>query len=387
MKFSEHTKGILKMRIKFVDLGKLHEPIINEINEATNKVINKSNFVLGEELSEFEESWARYTKQKYAVGVSSGYHALELSKIAVMPKLYEQHYNEYYDSGFSVIIPTNSFIATANAFSNMFIQFSDIDPLNHLIDTEKLENTLISDIIVPVNLYGQPCNMNKIEKLPDKHNSIIITDSCQGHGTDPKLIGRGIMTCYSFYPSKNLGCFGDGGIITTNNSEIADRLRLLRSYGENPKNNHKIIGYNCRLDTIQAAILNVKLNYLDEWNDKRKEIAKQYHEELDAELNEYYNVRLLPYNNDSVYHLFVIEAENRDKLKKFLEDNDIETGIHYPIPIHKQDCYRKFNNISLPIAEDKAKKILSLPIHPYLQTEEVSHVCNKIKEFYSGVCS
>lgn len=374
---------VQKIMIKFVDLTSLHRPLLREIGESVNKVINKSNFILGEEVQIFEENWARYTKQKYAVGVSSGYSALELSKKACS-----------LDEHSEIIMPTNSFIATANAFyDNNDIIFSDVSPDNLLLDTKILEENFRSseleydtcDCIVPVHLFGQFCVMDKIKSLADKYNCKIITDACQAHGLDHKLIGKGLCTAYSFYPSKNLGCFGDGGIITTNDQEIYEKLKLLRSYGENPKNIHKIIGYNCRLDTIQAAILNVKLNYLNEWNNQRREIAKQYHEELEDNNELENNIRLLPFNEESVYHLFVIEIldknKNRDKLKEFLAENSIETGIHYPIPIHKQYCYKEYS-ISLPVAEEKAKRILSLPMHPCLQPDEVSYVCDKIKEFY-----
>lgn len=370
-----------KRKIKFVDLKKLHEPIIKDINESINKVVNKSNFILGEDVQIFEENWARYTKQKYAIGVSSGYHALELAKRTC--SLYE-----YSD----ILIPTNSFIATANAFYNDWndIIFSDINSDNLLLDAKDLEENLkllrfdddIVDCIVPVHLYGQPCEMDKISSICKKYDVKIIEDACQSHGVNPRLIGKGLCTTYSFYPSKNLGCFGDGGIITTNDQEIYEKLKLLRSYGENPKNQHKTIGYNCRLDTIQAAILNVKLNYLDEWNNQRRDTAKQYHEELEGKLDNN-NIRLIPYNRESVYHLFVIETKNRDNLRNYLSENGIETGIHYPIPIHKQMAYNNYNNISLPIAEKKADMILSLPMHPYIESDEISYVCNKIKEFYS----
>lgn len=362
-------------RIKFVDLEKLHNPIMNNINKAINKIIQKNNYILGEELIEFEENWAKYTKQKYAVAVSSGYSALELSKQAVI-SLLEYKYCW-------AAIPTNSFIATANAYNDNDhpIYFLDVYSDNLLLDIEKLEDKLEIgqpvNCIVPVHLFGQPCNMDKLEKLANKYNSQIIEDACQGHGIDSKLIGKGVTTCYSFYPSKNLGCFGDGGIITTNDKDIADKLRLLRSYGEIEKNRHDIIGYNCRLDTIQAAILNIKINYLDEWNENRRDVAKQYHEELEN----VDNLKLLPYNKDSVYHLFIVEVNDRNGLKNYLLKNGIETGIHYPIPIHKQRAYYNHNNISLPVAEDKARRILSLPMHPCLQTEEISHICNRIREF------
>ncbi len=373
------------MKVKFVDLNKLHKPILSEINESINKVIEKSDFINGEEVKIFEERWAKYTNQKYAIGVSSGYSALKLSNKALL---------HWYCS--NVIIPTNSFIATANAFYDKHIYFTDSDKYNHLINYSYFKD-MIFNCIVPVHLYGQPANIKQLLKLrkSEKIKFKIIEDACQAHGVSNKLIGQGDATCYSFYPSKNLGCFGDGGMITTNNKEIANKLYLLRSYGENPKNNHNVIGYNDRLDTIQAAILNVKLDYLDEWNNKRREISKQYHEKLEN-IN---NVHLLPYNKNSVYHLFVIEIINsstnkyvienklseRHQLIQYLRKNKIETGIHYPIPIHKQKAYEINNNLSMPNAEHQSLIKLSLPIHPNLDSAEVSYVCNKIKDFYESL--
>ncbi len=715
--------------IRFIDLEKLHKPIRNEINIAINNVINRSAFIQGIELDDFEEAFAKYTNQEFAVGVSSGYHALELAKIAYLYKkalkeeltcIEECLYNT------SVAIPANTFIATANAYSDCMIQFTDINPDNHLINIkEKLkfikehyDTHIMPDLVIPVHLYGQPCDMEGIMKLCKSHDDYntditIIEDACQAHGASTKLIGKGLATCYSFYPSKNLGCYdekteiftsrgwinfkdlceedlvatiednimrfrptlkifkyvyngfmykfhnkgidllvtpnhnmyikiwnksdfyleeawklvrhsqwnfkqeipyeyidkthfvlppvfmkknaysgiiipereidmnlwleflgyyisegsvdinngchrititqypnskyyndmkncieslwgntlknehtkklsfcsqqiyeylvklghshekhipnefknlppeklkillialikgdgiflddyprkyytvskqladdiqeiaikcgiyttisynqdrkiyvlnfnkyinktmvrekhvnlefytgnvyccevpshillvrrngkvcwsgnslGDGGMVTTNDKEIADYITLLRSYGEHPKNTHEFIGYNCRLDTIQAAVLNIKLKYLKEWNNNRKEIARQYHEELDI-LDVNY-IRTLPHNDDSVYHLFVIEAANRNALKNHLASTGIETGIHYPTPIHKQVAYKGYldENESIPIAEQKASIILSLPIHPCMESDEVKYVCKRIDEFY-----
>lgn len=352
------------MRVRFVNLYQLHNPIIHEIHDAMDDVAYKGDFINGTALQEFEEKWAKYCGKKYCVGLSSGFHALQLSKEAIRKS--QQQY---------VMMPSNSFIATASAFYDMHIIFHDINPENHLIKSHYID-FLGNSIYVPVHLFGQPCDSKTIE-LAKKNNVTVIEDACQAHGS--KHIGFGDIQCWSFYPSKNLGCFGDGGAITTNNQELAEKIRMLANYGAKEKYKYNIIGYNCRLDTIQAAILNVKLNYLDEWNKKRQEVAKSYHEKLSDEIKGF---KLLPYNNKSVYHLFVVESDFRDELKGYLFIYGVETSIHYPVPIHKTPAFKLYNNYSLPITEEKAAKILSLPIHPYLTEKEIEYVCDIIKKFY-----
>ncbi len=342
--------------IKFVDFNHAH--LMKEIQERISKVVLKRDFINGEELQEFESAWAKYCGQKHCVGVSSGFHALQLAKESLHLRVCA-----------GIAIPSNTFIATANAFSDKAIQFVEPNWKNHLVSRFPAET-----VLVPVHLYGQPCNMDFIMNQARLYSSFVIEDACQAH--DANGIGKGDATCFSFYPSKNLGCFGDGGAVVTNNKNIAERVRMLANYGMKEKYNHEIVGYNCRLDTIQAAILNVKLPYLNEWNNARRDVAKQYHEELEG-VN---FIRLLPYNPDSVYHLFVIECLERDKLKQFLFYNGIETGIHYPVPIHKTPSYRKFNSLQLPVSERLSKEILSLPMHPFLVEGEVTNVCVKIKE-------
>lgn len=345
------------MMIKFVDFNHAH--LMKEIQERISKVVLRKDFINGEELQEFESNWAKYCGQKHCVGVSSGFHALQLAKEALTLSKWT-----------NVSIPTNTFIATANAFSNTSIQLVDCNWKNHLVSVFPAAN-----ILVPVHLYGQPCNMDYIMDQSRLYSSFVIEDACQSHGA--KGICRGDATCFSFYPSKNLGCFGDGGAVVTDNQDLAERVRMLANYGAKEKHNHEIVGYNNRLDTIQAAILNVKLPYLDKWNNARRDVAQQYQEELE-EVN---FIRLLPYNPDSVYHLFVIECLERDNLKKFLFEKCIETGIHYPTPIHKTPAYKTFNNLQLPVSERLSREILSLPIHPFMVEGEVTYICGKIKEF------
>lgn len=343
--------------IKFVDFNHVH--LMKEIQERISKVVLKRDFINGEELQEFEAAWAKFCGQKYCVGTSSGFHALQLAKESL-----------HLLTCAGVTIPANTFIATANAFSDRVIQFVDPDWKNHLV-SEFPDET----IFVPVHLYGQPCDMDYIMDQANLYSSFVIEDACQAHGA--KGICLGDAACFSFYPSKNLGCWGDGGAVVTNDKDIAERVRMLANYGAKEKHNHEIVGYNCRLDTIQAAVLNVKLPYLNEWNNARRDVAQQYHEKLEG-VN---FIRLLPYNPDSVYHLFVIECLERDKLKQFLFENGIETGIHYPTPIHKTPAYKTFNNLQLPVSERLSMEILSLPIHPFMVEGEVTYVCDKIKEF------
>lgn len=356
------------MIVKFNDLNKLHAPIMCEIQENILDVIKKSDFINGEALQEFESNWARYTGKKYCVGVSSGFHALQLSGRALGVKY--------------PIVPTNSFVASASAFEGCRLWLAEIEPVSHLIDLNMIPYRYLDiDTIVPVHLYGQSVDMHHIRNIANDYNYKIIEDACQAHGN--KQIGLGDVSCWSFYPGKNLGCLGDGGAVTTNNNDYAYRIRELANYGSTIKYKHYRIGYNCRLDTIQAAVLNVKLPYLDDWNESRRQVAQQYHEELDG----FEKIRLLPYDPNSVYHLFVIESQPnlRDSLREFLKTSGIETGIHYPIPIHKQEAYKQYNHERRIVAESKADKILSLPMHPNLESDEVKYVSDKIKEFYNGI--
>jgi len=253
------------------------------------------------------------------------------------------------------------------------------------IDADKIEQSITNKTkaIIPVHLYGQSVAIKKILGIAKKHKLHVIEDCAQAHGAEyaGKRVGTfGVMGCFSFYPTKNLGAFGDAGMIVTNNKNMAEKCRMIRNYGQKNRYEHIMYGMNSRLDELQAAILRTLLPSLDQNNKKRSEIAKIYQEEL-SQVNELQLPRMRDHANH-VYHLFVIETKRRDELHNYLKKNGIDTLVHYPIPIHKQKCFLEYNSIKLPIIEKKAHRILSLPNHPFLTKKEVEYVCEKIKSFY-----
>lgn len=365
------------MNVKFMDLKRMHDPIKEEIMKEINEVIEKNSYILGDKVEEFEKNFAGFHNIGFGVGLDSGTSALELGLKALG-----------IGQGDEVIVPVNTFIATASA-----VAFSGAKPVlvdndeHYNIDASKIEKAITdkTKAIIPVHLYGQPADMDEINEIARKYNLVVIEDACQAHGAGykGKKIGNfSKLACFSFYPGKNLGGFGDGGIVLTNDKELAEKLKMMRNYGQSKKYYHDFFGYNRRLDALQAAVLNVKLKHLNEWNNSRREIADRYRELLkDLPLN-------LPtekLDREHVYHLFVIRTEERDKLAEFLKQNGIDTGLHYPIPIHLQKSYSNLNykQGDFPVAEKYAGEILSLPMFPGMTNEEVEYVCNKVREFYS----
>lgn len=367
-----------RKEIKFNDLSRIHNQIREEINTAVGKIIDEDSYILGDKVKEFENNFANFHGVKYGIGLDSGTSALELSLKAFG-----------IGQGDEVIVPVNTFIATASA-----VVFAGAKPVlvdcgeDYNIDINKIENKITerTKAIIPVHLYGQPADMKKILEIARKYNIKVIEDACQAHGAEynGKKIGSfGDAAAFSFYPGKNLGGMGDGGMILTNDFEITEKIKMLRNYGQSKKYQHDFFGYNRRLDALQAAILDVKLKYLKEWNEQRREIAFKYNELLKNIQN-----IILPnekIGNRHVYHLFVIRAQNREKLMEFLKERGIDTGLHYPIPIHLQKSYfyLGYKQGDFPNAEKYAKEILSLPMFPGMTNEEVGYVCEKIGEFYS----
>lgn len=366
------------MKVPFMDLSRIHNELREDLNKAMANVIERNAYILGEEVEEFENNFAEFHNKNYGIGVDSGTSALELSLKAL---------NIGRDD--EVILPANTFIATASAvvFSNAKPVLVDCDD-NYNINPEKIEEAITekTKAIIPVHLYGQACDMDSIIEIARKYNLKIIEDACQAHGAlyKEKRVPIGDIGCFSFYPAKNLGGMGDAGMILTDNKELADSLKMLRNYGQSKKYCHDFFGYNRRLDAIQAAVLNVKLKYLENWNKQRRETALLY-KELLKDLPKI----ILPYEKSDrkhVYHLYVIRAENRDKLQEYLKNNNIDTGLHYPIPIHLQKSYQYlgYREGDFPLTEKFSKEILSLPIFPGMTEEEVRYVCSMIREFYSG---
>ncbi len=360
------------MKVPFVDLQKEQKTLKKSIEKAMNKVIKKGNFILGEEVSAFEKSFAKYLGVKYVIGVASGTDALVLSLKALEIGL-----------GDEVIVPSLTFIATALAVSitGATPVFVDVEKETHVIDPEKIEKKITkkTKAIIPVHLYGNPANLNKIMAIAKKYKLFVIEDAAQAHGAiykGKKAGTYGDLSCFSFYPTKNLGAYGDAGAVATNSSVFAAKIGLLRNYGQKKKYYSKVFGYNSRLDELQSAVLSLKLSYLDEWNNKRRLIAKRYKQKLEKLVQ-------IPKETEyaqSVFHLFPILVEKRDLLIRELGKKGIVALIHYPIPLHLQKTYSslKYKSGDFPISEEISKKTLSLPIHPFMEERDVDYVVKNI---------
>jgi dTDP-4-amino-4,6-dideoxygalactose transaminase len=368
-----------QLQVPFVDLAAQYPTIAPEINEAVAKVILSTDFILGREVGLFEEEFATYCEAKYAVGVDSGTSALELALRA-----YE------IGPGDEVITAANTFIASALAISHAGAKpvLVDVDPYTYTIDVAQIAKAITSrtKAILPVHLYGHPAHMDPIRQLAEKYGLVVIEDACQAHGARYKGTRTGSLghaAAFSFYPGKNLGAFGDGGIVVTNDREIAKRLEMLRNYGQKEKYHHQFRGYNRRLDTLQAAILRVKLKYLEKWNASRRWNAKLYQESLEGAG---VVTPVEAAGAESVWHLYVIRTENRDTLRESLISRGISPGIHYPIPIHLQPAYKDLGHKrgDFPITEGHAERILSLPMYAELTPESIQYVAQSIRSVLSG---
>jgi dTDP-4-amino-4,6-dideoxygalactose transaminase len=373
--------------VPFVDLQRQYEKIKDEILSATRHVYDSGRFILGDEVSAFEEEFARYCGVGYGVGVGSGTDALTMALKA-----------SGIGEGDEVITVAHSFIASALAISFVGATplFVDIDPETYTMDPNALEDLLKQKAskrkkqrikaVLPVHLYGHPADMESIVNIASRHDLLVIEDACQAHGAEyqGKKVGSfGTFGCFSFYPTKNLGSYGDGGIVVTDQKEWYEKLRLLRNIGQEKKYHHLIKGSNSRLDEIQAAILRVKLKYLDQWNKERRDKARTYTESLEG------SGILCPGEKEYVrhaYHLYVIRVKKRDDLQAFLKKRGIETLIHYPIPIHLQKAFQelKYRKGDLPVTEKCSRQILSLPLFPELTEEEMGKVEEQIKDYLGG---
>lgn len=361
------------MTIPWVNLTYQHEKIRDEINVAVQGVLDRCDFILGQDVNKLEEEFAAYCGVKYAIGVDSGLSALKLSlrALGVGP-------------GHEVIVPTHTFTATAAAvtFAGATPIFVDVDPETWNIDPERVEAAITprTKAILPVHLYGLPVDMDKILGIAEKYNLKVVEDACQAHGGKYKGKRTGSLghaAGFSFYPTKNLGGCGDGGIVTTNDTEVADTIRALRNCGQTDKNVHELEPHNHRLDSMQAAILRVKLKYLDEWIESRRKIAAHYNNLL-ADANVQLPVQPTGYQH--VYHLYVIRSQNRDALQAHLKERGIGTAVHYPNPVHLQPFYSngKDRHGEFPVAEKICNEILSLPMFPELTEEQVEIVSSEI---------
>lgn len=365
------------MGVPFFDLKEQITEHHAELNAAMSSVIERGDFILGRAVSEFEAAFAEYCGVKHAIGISSGLDALAIAL-------------EGYGvgAGDEVILPANTFIATALAVSMVGATpvLVDIDPQYwHLdVDATKAAVTKKTKAILPVHLYGQPVDMSRISAIANERGIKVIEDACQAHGAyynNRRCGGLGDAACFSFYPSKNLGAFGDGGMITTNDDDLAARCKQLRNYGSTKKYFHDSIGYNRRLDTLQAAVLNVKLPHLDRWNKHRVVMADFY----TSHLSKLSAVQIPTVRQGCThnYHLFIIAVEKRDTLQAHLTNMGIGTGIHYPVPIHLQNAYLNLGHTrnSFPVTEKYADQILSLPMWPEMNESHVTETCEAIARF------
>lgn len=369
--------------IPFLDLRAAYLELKTKIDDAIARVLKSGGYVLGEEVGAFEAEWAAYCEAKHAVGVANGLDALHLGlrALGVGP-------------GDEVIVPSNTYIATWLAVSQCGARPVPVEPdaRTYNIDPARIEQAITpaTRVILPVHLYGQPADLDPILEIARKHGLRVVEDAAQAHGARYKgqrIGAHGDIVAWSFYPGKNLGAMGDGGAITTNDLDIADRIRVLRNYGSLVKYQNEVQGYNSRLDPIQAAVLRVKLRVLDEWNDRRKAIAKAYLDnfqvvaktnDLDQMRNTESRLRLpfVPEWADPVWHLFVVRHPNRDQLQQRLAHAGIQTMIHYPIPPHKQKAYARegFGKMKLTLASQIADEVLSLPIGPQMESESVQEI-------------
>ncbi|MGB5920018.1 DegT/DnrJ/EryC1/StrS family aminotransferase [Arcobacter sp.] len=363
--------------IKFLDLKNQYRTIQKEIDETIRNVIESSAFIGSKYVNNFEKEFALYQQTKYCIGVANGTDALE---IAIEGLDLEKNSE--------IIVPANSFISSSEAITRTGhkVVFCDCDKNNYTISIESIKAKITKDTtaIVVVHLYGHPCDMDEILNIAKEYDLKVIEDCAQAHGAQykGKRVGAiGDIGTFSFYPGKNLGAYGDGGAIVTNSEELAKKCKMIANHGRIEKYNHEFEGRNSRLDGLQAAVLSVKLNYLDKWTNKRIENANYYLKNLK-------NIKkvILPKREDwakQVYHLFVIRTEKRDELRQYLKDNGIQSGIHYPIALPKLKAYKNINQENEDFfANQYDAQLLSLPIGEHLQIEDINKIINFIKTFY-----
>jgi len=386
------------MKIPFLDLMTPHLELEEELVNVFRECLRTASFVGGSQVQGFEEEFAQFCETKYCVAVNSGTDAIRFALVAAG-----------IGRGDEVITVPNTFIATTEAISQTGanVVFVDIDEKTYNMDPSKLEDflkkryaldamrsALRPRAVLPVHLYGQCADMDAIREIADRYGLIVIEDACQAHGAQyfskrenrwQKAASMGLAAAFSFYPGKNLGACGEGGAITTDDPEIARKVSMLRDHGQAKKYYHDFEGYNGRLDAIQAGFLRVKLKRLSEWNEKRRQNASRYNEILKS-----VDHIVTPYEPEwtkAVYHLYIIRTKKREELQKYLSEKGVNTGLHYPIPLHLQNAYQKsgLTNGNYPVTEKVAQEILSLPMFPQLTEQQILYVAEKIKEFASDL--
>ena len=356
--------------ISSINLKREYAEISKEITQSIQQVLKSGWFILGEECKKFEREFSSYIGMKHGIGMNSGSDALFLAVKSLG-----------IEKNSEIITVSHTFISTVDAIVRNGAKpvFVDIDPETYNIDVTKIEDKITdrTRAILLVHLYGHPADMKPIMEIADKYDLFVIEDACEAHGAEyngKKVGGIGDLGCFSFYPTKNLGGYGDGGMVVTNNERFAEKLEKLRDYGKSQKYVHDFIGVNSRLDEIQAAILQVKLKWLDEWNEKRRKIASLYSRLLE---NSGVTTPIEKEYAKHVYYLYVVQSEKRDVLMKCLQNEGIQTQIHFPIPVHRQKPY--ISNLRLPATEEICNQILSLPMHPFLGEDEITAIVDGVR--------
>jgi dTDP-4-amino-4,6-dideoxygalactose transaminase len=366
------------VRIPLVDLGAQYARMKDEIDGAIAAVIRNAAFISGPYVEKFEAEFADYCGTRFAIGMSNGTDALRVALLACNVKPADE-----------VIVPVNTFIATAEAVSMIGarVRFVDVRPSEYGIDAHQVKAAINSQTraVIPVHLYGYPADIDSLNEIALTYGLSIVGDAAQAHGAlyHGRPVGTlGDVVCFSFYPGKNLGAYGDAGAVVTNDPEIARRAAMLRDHGRVAKYEHEIEGLNCRMDGLQAAILSVKLKHLEDWTERRRTHAATYNRLL-AGIDTLVLPRL-PDDMRAVFHLYVVRTPRRNELQKVLSDAGIATGIHYPIPLHLQQAYAymHLNRGAFPVAEEQADQILSLPLYPEMEKEQIDYICDSIHAFF-----
>ncbi|MBM7661611.1 dTDP-4-amino-4,6-dideoxygalactose transaminase [Bacillus mesophilus] len=370
------------MRVPMLDLTEQYQTLRSEILQSMEEVMSSAHFILGSNVKKLEADIATYSNVSHGIGVANGSDAIHISLLGcgIQP-------------GDEVIVPSFTFFATAGAVAraNAVPVFVDIDPKTFNIDPLKLEAAITekTKAIIPVHLYGQMADMDKIVEIAKKHNLAVIEDAAQAIGAEykGKKVGElGTTATYSFFPTKNLGAYGDGGMIVTNDNEIAENMRVIRVHGSKPKYYHHVLGYNSRLDELQAAILNVKFPHLDQWSENRRQNAENYTKLLNEALGDQVVTPFVEEHNRHIFHQYTIRVDRRDELQAFLKENGVETMVYYPKPLHLQPVFAElgYKEGDLPETEKASLEAISLPMFPELKMEQQVYVVEKITEFYKG---
>ncbi|MBZ5647078.1 MAG: DegT/DnrJ/EryC1/StrS family aminotransferase [Acidobacteriia bacterium] len=365
--------------VPFLDLKAQYRSIKTEIDEAVGRVLESCQFVLGPEVAAFEKEFAAFSRVKHAVAVNTGTSALHLSMLAAG-----------IGPGDEVITVSFTFVATVAAihYTGATPVLVDIDPRTFTMDPRKLEAAITprTKAVIPVHLYGHPADMDPILEIARRHKLLVVEDACQAHGAEYKgrRVGSiGDLGCFSFYPGKNLGAYGEGGLVTTNNEKFDQTIRMLRDWGAEHKYHHVLKGYNYRMEGIQGAILRVKLRHLEDWTEARRAHASRYGEVLAG--SGVRTPQAAPWARH-VYHIYAVRTPDREGWQKFLDDRGIQTGIHYPIPVHLQKAYAdpRYRDGDFPHSEAAAREVLSLPMFPEMTDEQIQAVCVAVREIGAG---